>query len=45
VIVDAVRSLPDADQDVERIVTFPGIDDGPPEALSEQVDAILYGGR
>jgi hypothetical protein len=45
VIVDAVRSLPDADQDVERIVSFPGIDDGPVEALSEHVDAILYGGR
>jgi predicted transcriptional regulator len=44
IFVDAVRTLPEADQDVERIVSFPGIDDGPVEALSEQVDAILYGG-
>lgn len=43
IIVDAIRTLPELDQDVERIVSFPGIDDGPAEALSEQVDAILYG--
>jgi predicted transcriptional regulator len=44
IIVDAVRTLPEPDQDVERIVSFPGIDHGPAEALSEQVDAIVYGG-
>jgi len=38
-------ACPDADQDVEHILSFPGIDDGPSEALSEQVDAILYCGR
>jgi hypothetical protein len=43
VIVEAVRSLPEQDQDVERIIAFPGIADGAPEPLSEQVDAILYG--
>jgi hypothetical protein len=44
IIVDAVRTLPEPDQDVEQIVSFAGIEDGPREALSEQVDAILYGG-
>ena len=43
IIVEAVRTLPEPDQDIERIVSFPGIDDGPVEALSEQVDAIVYG--
>jgi len=43
VIVEAVRSLPDREQDVDRITSFAGITDGPSEALSEQVDAILYG--
>lgn len=43
VIVEAVRSFNEREQDVERIVSFPGITDGPAEALSEQVDAILYG--
>lgn len=43
VIVEAVRSLPDREQDVERIVSFAAITDGPQEALSEQVDSILYG--
>lgn len=43
VIVEAVRKLDEGEQEVERIVSFPGIADGPPEALSEQVDAILYG--
>jgi predicted transcriptional regulator len=45
IIVEAVRGMAEVDQDVERIISFPGIDDGPAEALSEQVDAILYGGR
>jgi hypothetical protein len=44
VIVEAVRGLPELDQDPERILSFAGITDGPREALSEQVDAILYGG-
>lgn len=43
VIAEAVRSLPDQDQDPERIVSFAGITGGPREALSEQVDSILYG--
>jgi predicted transcriptional regulator len=43
VIVEAIRSLPEQGQDVERIISFAAIDDGRPEALSEQVDAILYG--
>lgn len=43
VFVEAVRALDDERQDVERIVSFPGIADGPPEALSEQVDTIVYG--
>lgn len=45
IFVDAVRTMAEADQDVERIVSFPGIDDGPAEALSEQIDRIPYGGR
>jgi predicted transcriptional regulator len=44
VIVEAVRSLPEAHQDVQRILSFAGIIDGPAEALSERVDEILYGG-
>jgi hypothetical protein len=42
VIADAVRRLPEPEQDVERLVGFPGIADGPRAALSEQVDSILY---
>jgi hypothetical protein len=43
VIADAVRRLPDPEQDVERLIDFPGISDGPEVALSEQVDRVLYG--
>jgi predicted transcriptional regulator len=43
VIADAVRRLPDPEQDVERLIDFPGITEGPEVALSEQVDAVLYG--
>jgi hypothetical protein len=43
VIVEAVRGLSEADQDIERILSYSGAIDGSPEALSEQVDSILYG--
>jgi predicted transcriptional regulator len=43
VIADAIRNMPEGEQDVERIVSFAAITDGPVEPLSEQVDAILYG--
>lgn len=44
VIVEAVRAFPDTEQDVERILAWSGVIDGPSVALSEQVDATLYGG-
>jgi predicted transcriptional regulator len=44
VVVEAVRGLPMPDQDIERIISFADTIDGLPETLSEQVDAILYGG-
>lgn len=43
-IVEAIRAFPEGEQDVERILAWSGIIDGPPAALSEQVDATLYGG-
>jgi len=43
VIVEAVRALPDPDQDVDRFMSFAGAIKGAPPRLSEQVDAVLYG--
>lgn len=41
VIVEAVQAV--RGQNLELIVNWPGAIDGPEEALSEQVDATLYG--
>jgi hypothetical protein len=43
VIVEAVRALPDPDQDVDRFMSFAGVIKGAPPRLSEQVDSVLYG--
>jgi hypothetical protein len=43
VIVDAIRTMSEPEQDLERLLSFAGTIDGPAEALSEQVDAVLYG--
>ena len=43
-IVVPPDGLPMPVQDIERIISFAGTIDGLPETLSEQVDAILYGG-
>lgn len=43
VIVEAVRALPDPDQDVDRFMSFAGVIKGAPSRLSEQVDSVLYG--
>jgi hypothetical protein len=48
VIVQAIRALPepefDPQQQLMRILSFSGAIDGPPAALSEEIDAVLYGG-
>ena len=41
-VVEAIRALPEASEQLSRILAFAGsIDGGPPE-LSEQVDEALY---
>jgi len=41
---EAVRAMPEPDQEPDRFFSFTGVIDGPSEPLSEQIDAVLYGG-
>lgn len=44
VIVEAVGRMPTAADQFERIMAFAGVIKGLPPTLSEEVDAVLYGG-
>ena len=43
VIVEAIRALPDAQEQLARVLAFSGAIKGGPRRLSEEVDQTLYG--